>query len=146
MVAADSLTPFVIVTGYPTCTDLITQPELRRILTNQQWGLVGVSVTSWYPTGALMSDNQGWNAYLSADRWLWNSSTCGGGQIRQSSTDHDRQDRDDRLFQHVCYKESIKGCFCLPENKCRRLFDNLWYIRPWINTRNVHVLSLTVTL
>ena len=32
---------------------------LRRILTNQQWGLVGMSVTSWYPTGALISDNQG---------------------------------------------------------------------------------------
>ncbi len=43
-----------------TCTDLITQPEQRLILTNQQCGLVGVSVTSWYPTGALISDNQGW--------------------------------------------------------------------------------------
>ena len=41
---------------------LITQPELRRILTNQQCGLEGVSVTSWYPTGALISDNQGWFA------------------------------------------------------------------------------------
>ncbi len=59
MVAADWLTPFVIVSGDPTCTDLITQPELRRLLTNQQWGLVGVTVTSWYPTGALISDNQG---------------------------------------------------------------------------------------
>ena len=63
MVAADWLTPFVIVSGDPTCTDLITQPELRRILTNQQWGLVGVSVTSWYPTGALISDNQGCNTW-----------------------------------------------------------------------------------
>ncbi len=43
----------------PTCTDLITQPELRRILINQQWGLVCVSVTSLFPTGALISDNQG---------------------------------------------------------------------------------------
>ena len=39
--------------------DLMTQPELRLILTNQQWGLIGMSVTSWYPTGALISDNQG---------------------------------------------------------------------------------------
>ncbi len=31
-----------------------------KILTNQQWGLVGMSVTSLYPTGALISDNQGW--------------------------------------------------------------------------------------
>ncbi len=61
MVAPDWLTQFVIVSGDPTCTDLITQPELRRILlTNQQKGLVGVSVTSWHPAGALISDNQGW--------------------------------------------------------------------------------------
>ena len=40
------LGPLVIVSGDPTCTGLITQPELRRILTNQQWVLVDMTVTS----------------------------------------------------------------------------------------------------
>ena len=40
----------VIVSGDPTCTGLITEPELRRILTNQQFGLVGMSLTTWDPT------------------------------------------------------------------------------------------------
>ncbi len=60
MLAADWLIQFVIVSGDPSCTDLITQLELRWILTNQQWGLVGMWVTSLYPMGTLISDNQGW--------------------------------------------------------------------------------------
>ncbi len=40
MGAADWLRPLVIVNGDPTCADLITQPELRRILTNQEWGFL----------------------------------------------------------------------------------------------------------
>ncbi len=43
------LGPLVIVSGDPTYTGPITQPELRQISTNQQWGLVGVSVASWDP-------------------------------------------------------------------------------------------------
>ncbi len=72
MVAADWLTLFVLVSGDPTCTDLITQPELGRLLTNQRWELMGVSVTSWYPMGALISDNQRCNSvHENGHLWLF---------------------------------------------------------------------------
>ncbi len=63
------LGPLVNVSGDPTCTDLITQPELRQTLTNQHWGLVGVSVTSGDPTGAAKPVNQGWNLNVAFYSW-----------------------------------------------------------------------------
>ncbi len=38
-----------------------TRPAPRQILTNQQWAFVGVSATSWDPTGAGISANPGCN-------------------------------------------------------------------------------------
>ncbi len=60
MFAVEWLGPLVIVSGDPTCTDLITQPELRWVLSNQKWGFVGVSVTSWDQMAAGISANQEW--------------------------------------------------------------------------------------
>ena len=43
----------------PSCTSWRTHPAPRQILTNQQWAFVGVSTTSWDPTGAGISANPG---------------------------------------------------------------------------------------
>ncbi len=49
----------VIVSADPTCIGLIIQLEQTQILFDKQGEFVGVSVTSWNPTGAGISANQG---------------------------------------------------------------------------------------